>query len=235
MLVNLAVVTNVIPYIISLSALVVIMKNGRVPQGTYKLNTSVIAVIAMLYSTYAIYASGKDAVLGGTIVLALTYIIYGFIAPRFTGVVPPKPECARPRPGRMAAACCWPSPAARRSRQGRRRPRSSRCPTPAHRRLSRRCQAFLLRERVRQAGRLRVDVCQKVFEVAKAELGLADVQLSWVPVTMANRLELMRAKKIQLVCGEPVTAHGKEGRRFHDSHLPGRCWSRWCAATHRPA
>ena len=81
-LVNLAVVTNVIPYIIALSALPVIMKNARVPDGTYKLNMSV-AVIGMLYSTYAIYASGKDAVLGGTLVLALTYVIYGFIAPRF--------------------------------------------------------------------------------------------------------------------------------------------------------
>lgn len=81
-LVNLAVVTNVIPYIIALSALPVIMKGARVPDGTYKLNMFV-AVIGMLYSTYAIYASGKDAVLGGTIVLALTYIIYGFIAPRF--------------------------------------------------------------------------------------------------------------------------------------------------------
>ncbi|HKP66443.1 MAG TPA: putrescine-ornithine antiporter, partial [Casimicrobiaceae bacterium] len=81
-LVNLAVVTNVIPYIVALSALPVIMKNARVPDGTYKLNMS-IAVIGMLYSTYAIYASGKDAVLGGTIVLALTFVIYGFIAPRF--------------------------------------------------------------------------------------------------------------------------------------------------------
>jgi putrescine:ornithine antiporter len=81
-LVNLAVVTNVIPYIISLSALIVIMKDARVPEGTFKLN-AFIAVIGMLYSTYAIYASGKDAVLGGTIVLALTYVIYGFIAPRF--------------------------------------------------------------------------------------------------------------------------------------------------------
>ena len=86
-LVNLAVVTNVIPYIIALSALPVIMKGARVPDGTYKLNMFV-AVIGMLYSTYAIYASGKDAVLGGTIVLALTYIIYGFIAPRFASNAP---------------------------------------------------------------------------------------------------------------------------------------------------
>ena len=82
-LVNLAVVTNVIPYIISLSALVVIMKNAGVADGTFKRNV-VVGVIAMLYSTYAILASGKDAVLGGTIVLALTYILYGFLAPRFS-------------------------------------------------------------------------------------------------------------------------------------------------------
>jgi putrescine:ornithine antiporter len=82
-LVNLAVVTNVIPYIISLSALTVIMRNAGVTGGQYKLNMFVM-VVAVLYSTYAIYASGKDAVLGGTIVLALTYIIYGFLAPRFT-------------------------------------------------------------------------------------------------------------------------------------------------------
>jgi putrescine:ornithine antiporter len=56
-LVNLAVVTNVIPYIIALSALMVIMRKANVPQKTYRLNTAV-AVIGMLYSTYAIYASG---------------------------------------------------------------------------------------------------------------------------------------------------------------------------------
>ena len=83
-LVNLAVVTNVIPYVISLSALVVIMQKASVPEGQYKLNVFVM-LVAVLYSTYAIYASGKDAVLGGTIVLALTFIVYGFLAPRFTG------------------------------------------------------------------------------------------------------------------------------------------------------
>jgi putrescine:ornithine antiporter len=82
-LVNLAVVTNVVPYVISLSALFVMMRNVGVPQGTYRLNT-IVGVFAMLYSTYAIYASGKDAVLGGMIVLALAFIIYGFLAPRFT-------------------------------------------------------------------------------------------------------------------------------------------------------
>jgi putrescine:ornithine antiporter len=43
----------------------------------------VIAVVAMLYSTYALYASGKDAVLGGMLVTAIAFIIWGFLAPRF--------------------------------------------------------------------------------------------------------------------------------------------------------
>jgi putrescine:ornithine antiporter len=81
-LVNLAVVTNVIPYIISLSALFVMMRVARVPQAKYRLN-GFIAVVAMLYSTFAIYASGKDAVLGGMIVTAIGFLIWGFIAHRF--------------------------------------------------------------------------------------------------------------------------------------------------------
>ncbi|HTO72737.1 MAG TPA: amino acid permease, partial [Gemmatimonadales bacterium] len=83
-LVNLAVVTNVVPYIIALSALIVMMVRGKVPQGVYRRNVA-IGLVATLYSTYAIYASGKDAVLGGMLVIALTYIIWGFLAPRFTG------------------------------------------------------------------------------------------------------------------------------------------------------
>jgi putrescine:ornithine antiporter len=81
-LVNLAVVTNVIPYIISLSALFVMMQAAKVERGQYRINT-VVGLVAMLYSVYAIYASGKDAVLGGTIVMGLGFVIWGFIAPRF--------------------------------------------------------------------------------------------------------------------------------------------------------
>jgi putrescine:ornithine antiporter len=58
------------------------MKGAGVPEGKYR-TTVVIALVAMLYSTYAIYASGKDAVLGGTIVMALGFVIWGFLAPRF--------------------------------------------------------------------------------------------------------------------------------------------------------
>lgn len=82
-LVNLAVVTNVIPYIISLSALFVMMKVVGVEQGKYRLNTAIV-LLAMLYSTYALYASGHSAVMGGMLVMAITFIIWGFLAPRFT-------------------------------------------------------------------------------------------------------------------------------------------------------
>jgi len=42
----------------------------------------------MLYSVYAIFASGKDAVLGGMIVMGIGYMIYGFIAHRFAEELP---------------------------------------------------------------------------------------------------------------------------------------------------
>ena len=83
-LVNLAVVTNVVPYIISLSALFVMMKTAGVTGSKYQLNL-VVVLVAMLYSVYALYASGKDAVLGGMLVTALCFLIWGFIAPRFIG------------------------------------------------------------------------------------------------------------------------------------------------------
>jgi putrescine:ornithine antiporter len=86
-LVNLAVVTNVIPYIVSLSALVIMMKSANVAGGVYTRNVF-ITLIALAYSIFAIYASGKDAVLGGMLVLSLAYVIWGFISPRFAAPVP---------------------------------------------------------------------------------------------------------------------------------------------------
>jgi len=53
-----------------------------VPQSKFRLNATVV-IIGMAYSVFAIYASGKDAVLGGMIVTGIGFIIYGLIAPRF--------------------------------------------------------------------------------------------------------------------------------------------------------
>ena len=65
----------------------VMMRAANVPEDKYRFN-SAIAIVAMLYSTYAIYASGKDAVLGGMLVTAVAFIIWGFIAPRFMTTAP---------------------------------------------------------------------------------------------------------------------------------------------------
>ena len=93
-LVNLAVVTNVIPYIMALSALMVMMKMAKIDQAVFRRN-ALIALIAMLYSTYALYASGKDAVMGGMLVTALAFVIWGFLAPRFTPQVSANSKRAR--------------------------------------------------------------------------------------------------------------------------------------------
>ena len=87
-LVNLAV--RVVPYIIALSALMMMMRSAGVPEGKFRLNAT-IATLGMLYSVFAIYASGKDAVLGGMLVTGIGFIIWGFLPPRFaTGAGRPR-------------------------------------------------------------------------------------------------------------------------------------------------
>jgi putrescine:ornithine antiporter len=81
-LVNLAVVTNVVPYVVALSATAVIMRNAKVPSGIYTRNLSV-ASLAIIYSVYVLYASGMEAVMGGMLVMGLAWLIWTFMAPRF--------------------------------------------------------------------------------------------------------------------------------------------------------
>ena len=90
-LVNLAVVTNVLPYIIALSALFVMMRNAGVDESTYRKN-AVVTVIAILYSVYALWASGKDAVMGGMLVMGIGYLAYGLIAPRLNAATAAVPK-----------------------------------------------------------------------------------------------------------------------------------------------
>jgi putrescine:ornithine antiporter len=83
-LVNLAVVTNVVPYIIALSALPVIMQQAGV-SGRIATRNLTIATIAILYSVYALYASGGEAVMGGILVMGIGWLVWAFISPRFSG------------------------------------------------------------------------------------------------------------------------------------------------------
>lgn len=81
-LVNLAAVTNLIPYVTALTGLLVIMYKANVGPVIYTRNTLVL-VVALSFSFYALYACGMEAVFGGTLVLAVGYLFYGVIAKRF--------------------------------------------------------------------------------------------------------------------------------------------------------
>ncbi|HDS1765376.1 putrescine-ornithine antiporter [Pseudomonas putida] len=86
-LVNLAAVTNLIPYLTALTGLLVIMYKAGVSTTIYARNL-VVLLVAVTYSLYALYACGKEAVMGGTLVLAFGYLLYGFLAKRFTDTLP---------------------------------------------------------------------------------------------------------------------------------------------------
>lgn len=81
-LVNLAVVTNVVPYIVALSAIAVIMRNANVSGAVFKRNVAV-ATLAIVYSVYVLYASGMEAVMGGMLVMGLGWLVWTYMAPRF--------------------------------------------------------------------------------------------------------------------------------------------------------
>jgi putrescine:ornithine antiporter len=191
-LVNLAVVTNVIPYIISLSALAVMMKTAGVADAVFKRNMF-ITVIAMLYSTYAIYASGKDAVLGGTIVLALTYVVYGFLAPRFSGQAGAKraPAAAAAVVAALAlglAASLFPEPAQAQTLDGVQK--------AGRIKLGYRADArpFSFRDEAGQPAGYSVELCRRVAADLKAAA-------EWVPVTLEDRFGALQSGKVDLLCG----------------------------------
>lgn len=80
-LVSLAAVTNIVPYITALSALLVIMQKAGVV-GFPRYRNVIALLVAMVYSFYALYASGMEAVFGGMIVTAVGYLMFGYIADR---------------------------------------------------------------------------------------------------------------------------------------------------------
>lgn len=81
-LVNLAVVTNIIPYILSMAALIIIQKVAKVDPSKARI-ANIIALIGALYSFYVLYSSGEEAMMYGAIVTFLGWTLYGFVSPRF--------------------------------------------------------------------------------------------------------------------------------------------------------
>lgn len=81
-LVNLAVVTNIIPYILSMATMIILQKVANVDAQKAKM-ANIIAFIGAVYSFYALYSSGEDAVMWGALATFLGWTLYGFVSPRF--------------------------------------------------------------------------------------------------------------------------------------------------------
>lgn len=81
-LVDLAVVTNVIPYLLSMAALAVLLKAEQVPAKKYK-TTVFVAFIGSIYSIYALYAAGEQAMLYGSIATFIGWTLYGVVSYKF--------------------------------------------------------------------------------------------------------------------------------------------------------
>lgn len=69
-LVNLAVVTNVVPYILVTLAVPVMMERANVSK-SYINRFRVIGILGVLYCVYAIYSSGESAIVGGAFALLI--------------------------------------------------------------------------------------------------------------------------------------------------------------------
>lgn len=196
-LVNLAVVTNVVPYIVALSALPLMMKVAGVAQGKYRLNVTILA-IALLYSLYAIYASGKDAVFGGMIVLGVAYVIWGTIAHRFTPGAPASSGRSAAKVAALLLAVGLAALAAPASAATLDTVRET-----GRIRLGYRTDAPPLsyRETSGAAAGYSVALCQEVVEAVKKELGTPALAVEWVPVTVEDRLHSVAEGRVDLLCG----------------------------------
>ncbi len=80
-LINLAVVTNLIPYLLCMAALMVLQRVEHVPAKLARTG-NIVAVLATIYSLYALHAAGNDAMMYGGIVTFAGFILYGLVAGR---------------------------------------------------------------------------------------------------------------------------------------------------------
>lgn len=60
---------------------------------------------------------------------------------------------------------------------------------------------FAFRDESGNAAGYSVELCQSVADAIKAELGLATLNVQWVPVTLADRFDAVRQGQVDLLCG----------------------------------
>jgi putrescine:ornithine antiporter len=169
-------------------------------------------MVAMLYSVYAIYASGKDAVLGAAIVWGLGYLIWGFIAPRFSSLK--KAAVAVLVVAALGLATATPASAGA----------LDQIKAQAKIRLGYRADARPLsfRDESGNPAGYSVALCQKIVDAAKTELGLADLGVQWVPVTIESRFSALQHGEIDLLCGAETATLARRGEvSFSIPTFPG--------------
>ena len=80
--VNLAVVTNLVPYVMSMAALITIQNVSGVPRDKAMM-TNFVAMIATVYSFYALWSSGPEAIMLGGLCVFVGWTLFGFVSARF--------------------------------------------------------------------------------------------------------------------------------------------------------
>ena len=74
-LVNLAVVTNVVPYVLCILAVPTMMRMAGVAESRIKRSNYVFGA-GVIYCLYAIYACGFDAMVGSAVAVSIGFVIY---------------------------------------------------------------------------------------------------------------------------------------------------------------
>ncbi len=85
-LVNLAVVTNLVPYVLSMAALIPMQRLAGITGNQVKSN-AFIALIGTIYSFYALYASGDEAMMLGALVTFSGWTFWGMFIQKKDNVV----------------------------------------------------------------------------------------------------------------------------------------------------
>ncbi|RAR62528.1 amino acid ABC transporter substrate-binding protein (PAAT family) /putrescine:ornithine antiporter (APA family) [Paraburkholderia unamae] len=232
-LVNLAVVTNVIPYIISLSALFVMMRNAGTPAAKYRLNAAV-TVVALAYSVYAIYASGKDAVLGAMLVMVIGYAVYGFAATRHdpaasSGRTATDSAAAAMVIGMLAPAALFlalllafmPTPVRAQEPAGGSalaRIRQSGNLTLGYLGDAR---PFAYKDDSGQVTGYTVALCRKIADEIGNVPGLGALKIQWIALSPGDGVRVPEGRHIDLLCGAPDTLTGRQTLSFSIPVYPG--------------
>lgn len=81
-LTNLAVVTNIVPYIICMASIVAIYAANRVNRQE-TITTCVVALIASIYTYYALYSSGQQSIMYGALVTFFGWTLFASVSHRF--------------------------------------------------------------------------------------------------------------------------------------------------------